>query len=218
MSWNPHDLSFLQIATGDNLSRLRRLLARHDSLDQLRTELESGTEALTWLRGESVATLRAALVDASLYARALRETEIARQKGARLLRRGDEGFPETLARAVKPPELVWLWGHTPPTGEMIAIVGAHVGAGLRARAVSIAWRGVLFNALMIGAVGLLFAIQPGWWCDTLASTSADSRWVRAWDFRPLNPRVVHHAILNVDRTGWARRAAAADQTHRDRYR
>ncbi|MEZ5729334.1 MAG: MATE family efflux transporter [Burkholderiaceae bacterium] len=55
---------------------------------------------------------------------------------------------------------------------LIAIVGAHVGAGLRARAVSIAWRGVLFNALMIGAVGLLFAIQPGWWCDTLASTSA----------------------------------------------
>ncbi|MCA9524586.1 MAG: DNA-protecting protein DprA [Myxococcales bacterium] len=109
------------------------MLARHDSLDQLRTELESGTEALTWLRGESVATLRAALVDASLYARALRETEIARQKGARLLRRGDEGFPETLARAVKPPELVWLWGHTPPTGEMIAIVGARRSdeAGLR---------------------------------------------------------------------------------------
>lgn len=29
-------------------------------------------------------------------------------------------------------------------------------------------------------------------------------WVRAWELDPGNPRVVHHAILSVDRSGWAR--------------
>lgn len=43
-----------------------------------------------------------------------------------------------------------------------------------------------------------------------AHGAAESVWVRAWDFQPTNARVVHHAILNVDRTGWARREAAAD--------
>ena len=34
------------------------------------------------------------------------------------------------------------------------------------------------------------------------------QWVRAWELRPTNAAVVHHAILNIDRTGWARREAA----------
>ncbi|MEZ4268444.1 MAG: tetratricopeptide repeat protein [Myxococcota bacterium] len=43
-----------------------------------------------------------------------------------------------------------------------------------------------------------------------AKPNTESVWVRAWDFQPTNARVVHHAILNVDHTGWARREAAAD--------
>lgn len=35
-------------------------------------------------------------------------------------------------------------------------------------------------------------------------------WVRAWALEPGNARVVHHAILSIDRTGWARTQDAAD--------
>ncbi|MFT7622084.1 MAG: hypothetical protein ACI9WU_001251, partial [Myxococcota bacterium] len=37
-----------------------------------------------------------------------------------------------------------------------------------------------------------------------------TRWIRAWEFKPTNARVVHHAIVNIDRTGWARGASSAD--------
>lgn len=43
--------------------------------------------------------------------------------------------------------------------------------------------------------------------DTGASSA---RWVRAWEFRPRNARVIHHAIVNLDRHDWARGMEAAD--------
>jgi tetratricopeptide (TPR) repeat protein len=36
------------------------------------------------------------------------------------------------------------------------------------------------------------------------------RWVRAYELRPSPPRVVHHAVINVDRSGAARRLDALD--------
>lgn len=38
-----------------------------------------------------------------------------------------------------------------------------------------------------------------------------TRYVRAWEFRPTNPRVVHHATMMIDRGGAARRADAEDR-------
>ncbi len=52
---------------------------------------------------------------------------------------------------------------------LIAIVGAHVGAGYREKAISIAWRGVLINAALVGVVGLLFSLFPGSWCGLVGS-------------------------------------------------
>lgn len=55
---------------------------------------------------------------------------------------------------------------------LIAIVGAYVGAGQREAAISIAWRGVLINASLIGCVGLLFSVFPGSWCNLVGSDAA----------------------------------------------
>ena len=55
---------------------------------------------------------------------------------------------------------------------LIAIVGAHVGAGLRERAVAIAWRGVIANGVLIGLFGLVVAVWPGLWCGNFASDQA----------------------------------------------
>lgn len=52
---------------------------------------------------------------------------------------------------------------------LIAIVGAYVGAGQRDRAVSIAWRGVLINAALVGTVGILLSLFPGAWCGLVGS-------------------------------------------------
>jgi len=52
---------------------------------------------------------------------------------------------------------------------LIAIVGAYVGAGQREKAISIAWRGVLINAGLVGCIGLLFALFPGSWCQLVGS-------------------------------------------------
>jgi len=52
---------------------------------------------------------------------------------------------------------------------LIAIVGAHVGAGLRERAVSIAWRGVIANGVLIGLFGVAAAVWPQFWCGTFSS-------------------------------------------------
>lgn len=52
---------------------------------------------------------------------------------------------------------------------LIAIVGVHVGAGMRARAISIAWKGVFANALIICAIGLLLAWKPEVWCVPLGT-------------------------------------------------
>ncbi|MBS0266601.1 MAG: tetratricopeptide repeat protein [Planctomycetes bacterium] len=37
-----------------------------------------------------------------------------------------------------------------------------------------------------------------------------SRFVKGWDFQPGNPKVVHHAFLTIDRTGWSRRLDEQD--------
>ena len=52
---------------------------------------------------------------------------------------------------------------------LIAIVGAYVGAGQRSKAISIAWRGVLINAALVGCVGVLLALFPGTWCGLVGS-------------------------------------------------
>lgn len=52
---------------------------------------------------------------------------------------------------------------------LIPIVGAYVGAGQRSKAISIAWRGVLINAAIIGVIGLLFAVYPHIWCGRVGS-------------------------------------------------
>lgn len=43
----------------------------------------------------------------------------------------------------------------------------------------------------------------------LPSPLPGTRWVAAWEFRP-DTRAIHHAILNLDSTGWARRRDALD--------
>ena len=52
---------------------------------------------------------------------------------------------------------------------LIAIVGAYVGAGQRERAISIAWRGILINAALVGGIGILLALFPGVWCNLVGS-------------------------------------------------
>ena len=46
---------------------------------------------------------------------------------------------------------------------LIGMVGANVGAGQRARAISIAWRGTGAAAVMVGGIGLLCAAFPDLW-------------------------------------------------------
>lgn len=52
---------------------------------------------------------------------------------------------------------------------LIAIVGAYAGAGQRARAIEIAWRGTLANIVIVGAIGLTIALNANWWCGGLGS-------------------------------------------------
>ncbi len=59
---------------------------------------------------------------------------------------------------------------------LIAIVGAYVGAGQRRRAISIAWRGVLINAAVVGVIGLLFSIFPAAWCGMVGSDETVTRY------------------------------------------
>jgi len=55
---------------------------------------------------------------------------------------------------------------------LIAIVGAHAGAGLRERAIQIAWRGTAANVVVVGLIGIIFALWPDLWCDPLSSDLA----------------------------------------------
>lgn len=55
---------------------------------------------------------------------------------------------------------------------LIAIVGAYDGAGQREKAISIAWKGVLINAALVGIVGLLFSMFPGSWCGLVGSDAS----------------------------------------------
>ena len=55
---------------------------------------------------------------------------------------------------------------------LIAIVGAHAGAGLRERAIQIAWRGTAANVVAVGLIGAVFALAPQLWCGPLSSNAA----------------------------------------------
>jgi len=68
---------------------------------------------------------------------------------------------------------------------MIAIVGAYVGAGQRRTAISIAWKGILANAFIVGLVGMGFALYPEVWCGPLGSHAI----------------VVQHCALSVSTVG-----------------
>jgi len=48
-------------------------------------------------------------------------------------------------------------------GALIAMIGANVGAGRRTQAIRVAWRGVFFCMLAVGAIGVVLAIYPHWW-------------------------------------------------------
>ena len=52
---------------------------------------------------------------------------------------------------------------------MIAIIGAHVGAGQREQAISIAWRGIFINVALIGSLGVLLSQFSGSWCGLVGS-------------------------------------------------
>lgn len=54
---------------------------------------------------------------------------------------------------------------------LIPIAGAHIGAGLRQRAIAITWRGIAVNAVLVGSIGVLLGWQPQWWCSPLTSTA-----------------------------------------------
>jgi len=47
----------------------------------------------------------------------------------------------------------------------IAMVGANVGAGQRARAIGIAWRGAFATAVMVGGIGITVAAHPPLWSE-----------------------------------------------------
>ncbi|MGB0866984.1 MAG: MATE family efflux transporter [Granulosicoccaceae bacterium] len=53
-------------------------------------------------------------------------------------------------------------------GALIALVGAYVGAGRRAEAIAIAWRGILVNVVIVGGIGLVLAIWPSLWCQPMS--------------------------------------------------
>jgi len=48
-------------------------------------------------------------------------------------------------------------------GALIAMIGANVGAGRRAHSIRIAWRGVFFCMMGVGAIGVALAFRPDWW-------------------------------------------------------
>ena len=50
---------------------------------------------------------------------------------------------------------------------LIAVVGAYVGAGQRARAIEVAWKGTIANIVIVGTIGLVLALNPNWWCGAL---------------------------------------------------
>ncbi len=60
-------------------------------------------------------------------------------------------------------------------GALIAIVGAHVGAGQRARAIAMAWRGALVAATLVGAIGIGAALAPWIWTDLLTGDAEVAR-------------------------------------------
>ena len=57
---------------------------------------------------------------------------------------------------------------------LIAIVGAYAGAGQRARAIEVAWRGTIANIVIVGTIGLVLGLNPTWWCDRLGADQVAS--------------------------------------------
>ncbi|MBT6138172.1 MAG: MATE family efflux transporter [Rhodospirillaceae bacterium] len=56
-------------------------------------------------------------------------------------------------------------------GAMIAMAGANVGAGNRARAIAIAWRGSGLAGVVVGGIGILFALFPDLWSGLFTTNS-----------------------------------------------
>lgn len=54
-------------------------------------------------------------------------------------------------------------------GALIAMTGASVGAGRRAHAIRIAWRGVFVCMCAVGAIGIVLSLHPHWWSGMFTS-------------------------------------------------
>ncbi|MDC1310958.1 MATE family efflux transporter [Burkholderiales bacterium] len=57
---------------------------------------------------------------------------------------------------------------------LIAVVGAYAGAGQRARAIEVAWRGTIANIVIVGTIGLILGFNPNWWCAGLGGDQVAS--------------------------------------------
>ncbi|MEZ5657189.1 MAG: MATE family efflux transporter [Burkholderiaceae bacterium] len=57
-------------------------------------------------------------------------------------------------------------------GSLIALVGARVGAGQRAQAVALAWRGAWLTMALLSLIGLVLAGWPQLWCAPVSSGPA----------------------------------------------
>lgn len=124
MSWKPYQLSLLQIATKENLNRVRDLLGRYASLAALTAALAEGREDGSGRRRFDPLELADALADPQRIASACRLAELARLKGARPIRRGTSEYPADLERIAPAPELIWMRGTEVPPGPRVAVVGA----------------------------------------------------------------------------------------------
>jgi len=76
---------------------------------------------------------------------------------------------------------------------LIPIVGAYVGAGQRERAITIAWKGIMINAVVVGLIGLLFAVYPELWCDLVSSDQTVTKNCQQ-SLRTISPTYVFFAL------------------------
>jgi Na+-driven multidrug efflux pump len=94
---------------------------------------------------------------------------------------------------------------------MTAMVGANIGAGARARAVRVAWTGSLAAAVLVGSVGLAFAIWPeGWLGLFLGPDAHGARAAGQAYFHTAGPfffcfalgQAIYFAAQGAGRVGW----------------
>lgn len=79
----------------------------------------------------------------------------------------------------------------------IAMVGANVGAGQRARAVAIAWRGAAMAGIIVGSIGLVVAVFPELWAGFFTDSEAVSQACKTY-LRIVTPFYFFFAVgLNV---------------------